>query len=298
MAFRPRPTSTPSGSATGSFAFTSAPRAISIRTASALPLLAHVMTGVSPVAIGVLGLAPAFRSSSTSGALPLVHACDSGVMRKSFAAFASAPARISRSAATTSFQCAAHRSAVEPSSARAFDVGVLVQQRTDLLLVLVPGRLDQPEIAVCRGGTRHHQQHHQRTRRPHRSCCIRRACRSLCGWYPRRLPLKMRPAEFIACVGQNSYESIVSLQRCRGRGVVARRCRRSHDPRRRRTAPARRLLGTGRNLLPRRLLGLDVQTKRSAPDIAARAAANGVLRLDFAALWSETSHATASSGGD
>ena len=78
------------------------------------------MSGVSPVAIGVLGLAPAFRSSSTSGALPLVQASDSGVMRKSFAAFASAPARISRSAVATSFQCAAHSSAVEPSSDRTF----------------------------------------------------------------------------------------------------------------------------------------------------------------------------------
>src|SRR2546426_8767499 len=39
----------------GWFAFTSAPRATSIRTASTLPLLAHVMSGVSPVAIGVFG---------------------------------------------------------------------------------------------------------------------------------------------------------------------------------------------------------------------------------------------------
>ena len=82
-------------------------------------------------------------------------------MRKSFAAFASAPARSNRSAAATSFQCAAHKSAVEPSSARAFTSARWLSSAADLLLVLVPGRLDQPEIAVCRGGTRHHQQHHQ-----------------------------------------------------------------------------------------------------------------------------------------
>ena len=70
--------------------------------------------------MAVSGLAPAFRSSSTSGALPLVQARESGVMPNSLAAFASAPARSSSSATATSFQCAAHKSAVEPSSDRAF----------------------------------------------------------------------------------------------------------------------------------------------------------------------------------
>jgi hypothetical protein len=44
------------------------------------------------VPIGVLGFAPAFSSTSTNPALPFVHACESGVIRKSFAALASAPA--------------------------------------------------------------------------------------------------------------------------------------------------------------------------------------------------------------
>ena len=51
----------------GSLAFTSASPAINRLTASALPLLAQVMTGVTPVAIGVFGFAPAFRSRSTNG---------------------------------------------------------------------------------------------------------------------------------------------------------------------------------------------------------------------------------------
>ena len=66
----------------GSFAFTSAPRAISMRTASALPVPAHVMIGVSPVAIAVFGFAPALSSRSTSAAFALVHASDNGVVAK------------------------------------------------------------------------------------------------------------------------------------------------------------------------------------------------------------------------
>ena len=85
-------------------------------------------------------------------------------------------------------------------------VGVLVQQRADLLLVLVPGRLDQPEIAGLPLRRPRPSAASSRTRRPHRSCCIRRACRSLCGSCPHRLPPKLRPAEFIACGGQNSYD--------------------------------------------------------------------------------------------
>ena len=64
----------------GSAAFTAAPRVSSIFTAAAAPVAAHVMSGVSPVLIGVSAFAPAFRSSSTISALALVHARDSGVM--------------------------------------------------------------------------------------------------------------------------------------------------------------------------------------------------------------------------
>ena len=71
-------------------------------------------SGVVPSRLAVFTLAPAFRSNPTSAALPFVHARDNGVMRKSFATFASAPARTSRSATARSFRCAAHNSAVEP----------------------------------------------------------------------------------------------------------------------------------------------------------------------------------------
>jgi hypothetical protein len=78
------------------------------------------MSGVSPVAIRAFGFAPASSSSATSAALPFVQARDSGVMPKSFARLASAPARISKPAVATSLQCAAHSSAVDPSAARTF----------------------------------------------------------------------------------------------------------------------------------------------------------------------------------
>jgi hypothetical protein len=43
-----------------------------------LPVAEQVMIGVSPVAIAVFGLAPAFSNRSTSTGLALVHAADSG----------------------------------------------------------------------------------------------------------------------------------------------------------------------------------------------------------------------------
>src|SRR6516225_6591091 len=97
-----------------------APYSTSIRTASALPARAQVMSGVSPVAVAVFGLAPDFRSSRTSAELALVQASDNGVMRKSLAVLASAPASSSRSAVSRFFQCADQSSAVEPSLDRAF----------------------------------------------------------------------------------------------------------------------------------------------------------------------------------
>ena len=96
-----------------------------------LPVPAQVMIGVSPVAIAVFGLAPAFSSRSTSAAFPLVHASDSGVMRRSLAAFTSAPARINRSAISRSFQWAAQSSAVAPSSDRTLTSAPLSEQGTD-----------------------------------------------------------------------------------------------------------------------------------------------------------------------
>ncbi len=71
------------------------------------------------MAIAVFGLAPDFRSDRTNTEFPLVQASDSGVILKSFAAFASAPAPNSRFAVSKSFQCASQSSAVEPSLARA-----------------------------------------------------------------------------------------------------------------------------------------------------------------------------------
>ena len=44
-----------------------------------LPVRAAVISGVSPSGEAVFGLAPAFKSSSTSFALALVHANDSAV---------------------------------------------------------------------------------------------------------------------------------------------------------------------------------------------------------------------------
>ena len=89
-----------------------------LRTAPALPVPAHVMSGVSPVAIAVFGFAPAFSRRSTMAALAFVHASDNGVVRRSLAASTCAPARMRRSAVSRSFQCAAQSSAVDPSSAR------------------------------------------------------------------------------------------------------------------------------------------------------------------------------------
>ena len=71
------------------------------------------------MAIAVFGFAPDFRSSRTNSKLPFVHACDNGVIRKSLAVFASAPAFSSSSAVSASFQCASQSSAVEPSLDRA-----------------------------------------------------------------------------------------------------------------------------------------------------------------------------------
>ena len=122
------------------------------------------MSGVSPVAIRVFGFAPALSRSSTSAALPFVQARDSGVMPKSFARLASARARISRSAVATSFQCAAHRSAVDPSSASDVHVGLAREQRADSRLVLRPGRVDEPEIVGRGRGAGHGQQRHQARR--------------------------------------------------------------------------------------------------------------------------------------
>jgi hypothetical protein len=85
-------------------ALTLAPPAISARTASTLPVLAHVMMGVSPVAMPAFGFAPALSRSSTSAALPFVHARESGVMPKSFARLGFACARINNSAVARSFQ--------------------------------------------------------------------------------------------------------------------------------------------------------------------------------------------------
>src|SRR5437867_4074930 len=55
-------------------ALTSPPRAISIRTASALPALAQVIIGVSPIAIAVFGLAPGLQESVNECSVP-VGAC-------------------------------------------------------------------------------------------------------------------------------------------------------------------------------------------------------------------------------
>src|SRR5262249_33047075 len=71
-----------------------APRA---QAASAAPAVAQVINGVSPVAMGASGFASTSRSRLTNAALPLVHACERGVMRRSLAAFGSAPARTSSS---------------------------------------------------------------------------------------------------------------------------------------------------------------------------------------------------------
>src|SRR5271168_3946235 len=99
----------------GSFASTEAPYSTSLLTASTLPVFAHVISGVSPVAIAVFGFAPDFRSRRTNGALALVQAWESGVIPKSFATLASAPARSRRSAVSKSFQWAAQSRAVDPS---------------------------------------------------------------------------------------------------------------------------------------------------------------------------------------
>ena len=106
----------------------SAPRAMRLRTAPALPVPAHVMIGVSPVAIGVFGFAPAFRRRSTMAALAFVHASDNGVVRRSLAASTSAPARMRRSAVSRSFQCAAQSSAVAPVERPHVHVDALLQQ--------------------------------------------------------------------------------------------------------------------------------------------------------------------------
>src|SRR5271154_4753706 len=95
-----------------------APYSISMRTASALPLLAQVISGVSPVATGVFGLALDFKSARTNAEFPLMQASDNGVVLKSVAVLASAPAASSRLAVSNSFQCASQSSAVEPSLAR------------------------------------------------------------------------------------------------------------------------------------------------------------------------------------
>src|ERR1019366_7040935 len=107
----------------GSLALTVAPNSMSWRTASALPLFAQVMRGVSPVAMAVLGLAPFLRRRRTRGAPALVQASESGVMPKSLVALGSAPLWSRRSAGSGSFQWASQRRAVEPSPERALTSG-------------------------------------------------------------------------------------------------------------------------------------------------------------------------------
>jgi hypothetical protein len=63
----------------GSRADTSAPRAISIFTASTRPARAAVISVVSPSGSAVFGSAPASSNRSITGALPLVAARCSGV---------------------------------------------------------------------------------------------------------------------------------------------------------------------------------------------------------------------------
>ena len=63
----------------GSTADGSPPWARSSRTASAEPVLAQVMTGVSPVPRGRFGSAPAASSRETVAAAPFSHARPSGV---------------------------------------------------------------------------------------------------------------------------------------------------------------------------------------------------------------------------
>ena len=143
----------PSDSPFGSFAFTAAPYSTSIRTASALPVFAQVISGVSPVAMGVFGLAPDFSSDRTSAEFPLVQASDSGVIAKFVGGVCvgtGAEQQIRRFHVIPMRQPKQRRRAV---AGPGIDVNLLGEERANGLLVLVSGSLDQPRIARL-GGVR------------------------------------------------------------------------------------------------------------------------------------------------
>ncbi len=145
---RRRPTSARSDSAT-------APSRSRRRRAQAagarrrrLPLLAHVISGVSPVAIGVFGLAPAFeqqarRARRCRWCRPATAAsCGSRSPRS-----ASAPARTSRSAVSRVVPVRRPQQRRRAVLGPGIHVSLPGEQRPHLLRVLILRGLDEPEIA-------------------------------------------------------------------------------------------------------------------------------------------------------
>ena len=129
-----------------------------MRTASALPVPAHVMSGVSPVAIGVFGFAPALSSRSTSAALALVHASDSGGRPKivghvdvctrpdeQIGGIEIVPVRGPEQRG---------RAVVRPH----VHVGALLQQCTNCLLIVLSRRFDETQVSIGSSDNPSHQQ--------------------------------------------------------------------------------------------------------------------------------------------
>ena len=115
-----------------------------------MPVAAHVINGVSPVAIGVSGFAPASSSSATNRVLPFVHASDSEVTRKSFEMLVSAPRANQQSRRLDVVPVRRPQQGGRSVVCSSVDVDMLFEQPANRWLVLAPDRVDEAEIDRCR----------------------------------------------------------------------------------------------------------------------------------------------------
>ena len=154
----------------GSFAFTSAPRRAASAQRRVLPLRAHVMSGVSPVAIGVFGIGAGLqqqldeRRAGVGAGARQRRACGSRWPRSRRRRRGSAGRRSRhRSSARPTGAPSSHRPTGR-SRRRAGSSSARTSRR-----VLAPGRVDQPEVGIgrrarCRGQRRPDQDRRDRDR--------------------------------------------------------------------------------------------------------------------------------------